>query len=177
MGSVNTPTEPTAIDPEDRERVLLHLHATQRLIPAIVAGCVAMLVGAAVWAAIGVFTHSEIGWIAIGIGFVVGMAVRVAGRGFDVRYAVIGASLSLAGVVLGKFFAACGNFARSENIPFWDVLQHFPYQEFPAFMRQSFEIMDLLFYGLAVWCGWIYARRKLEEAEIAETLRQLKSER
>jgi hypothetical protein len=177
MDDVNTPAEPVAIDPEDRERVMLHLHGTQRLVPAIVAGFVAMMFGAVVWAVIAVFTKQEIGWIAIGIGFVVGMAVRIAGRGFDVRYAVIGGALSLAGVVLGKFLAACGFFAREEGIPIWEVLSTFPYATFPAFMRESFEIIDLLFYGLAVWCGWKYARRSLEDTEVTETLRQLKSER
>lgn len=173
------PSEPetTAIDLEDRDRVMLHLRSSQRLLPAIVAGCVAALVGAVVWAAIAVFIDREIGWIAIGIGFVVGMAVRVAGRGFEVRYAVIGAALALSGVVAGKFLAACGSYARSEHLSFWEVLQNFPYAEFPAFLRESFEFMDLLFYALAVWCGWKYARRELDDAEIRETLRRLTSER
>lgn len=167
----------TVIDPEDRERVLMHMRSTQRLAPAIVAGAVAAVIGAAIWAAISVFAKQEIGWIAIGLGFVVGMAVRFAGNGFEVRYAVIGAFLSLAGVVLGKFLALCGAFAQMSGVPFSDIVQNFPYQELPAIMRESFQVIDLLFYALAVWCGWKYARREIDDAEIAAAHRTLKSER
>ena len=135
---MTTPTTPTTIDPEDRVRVLEHLRAEQRLVPAIIAGSVAGLIGAAVWAAIAVFTEREIGWIAIGIGFLVGFAVRVAGRGFEVRFAVIGGALALESVIVGKFLAICGFYARQENISFWEVLGNFPYSEFPTLMRETF---------------------------------------
>jgi hypothetical protein len=42
-------------------------------------GAVAGLIGAAIWAAIGYFTGLEIGWIAWGIGMLVGIGVRVVG--------------------------------------------------------------------------------------------------
>jgi hypothetical protein len=42
-------------------------------------GAVAGLVGAAIWAAIGYFTGLEIGWIAWGIGMLVGIGVRLVG--------------------------------------------------------------------------------------------------
>ncbi|HEY7816851.1 MAG TPA: hypothetical protein VIG29_01430 [Vicinamibacteria bacterium] len=42
-------------------------------------GGVAGLVGAAIWAAIGYFTGLEIGWIAWGIGMLVGIGVRLVG--------------------------------------------------------------------------------------------------
>jgi hypothetical protein len=44
-----------------------------------VGGAIAGLVGAAIWAAIGYFTGLEIGWIAWGIGMLVGAGVRVVG--------------------------------------------------------------------------------------------------
>jgi len=42
-------------------------------------GAAAGLIGAAIWAAIGYFTGLEIGWIAWGIGMLVGIGVRVVG--------------------------------------------------------------------------------------------------
>ncbi len=42
-------------------------------------GAVAGLIGAAIWAAIGYFTGLEIGWIAWGIGMLVGIGVRLVG--------------------------------------------------------------------------------------------------
>jgi len=163
------------IDPEDRLRVLDHLRSEQRLIPAIVAGCVAGLIGAAVWAAVAVFTKHEIAWIAIGVGFLVGLAVRIAGRGFEVRYAAIGGLLALAALLAGKIFTICGYVAQEDGESFWDVLINFPFDKLPAIIRGSFHPMDLLFYALAVWMGWKGARRSIEDDEIREQHRKLKT--
>lgn len=173
---MSTPDQPVEIDPEDRDRVLMHLRATQRLVPAIVAGAVAALFGAAVWAAIAVFASFETAWVAIGIGVLVGVAVRLAGRGFEVRYAAIGAALALAGVVAGKFLGICGFVARHESVSFFEVLRLFPYAELVEILRANFSYGDLVYYALSVWCGWGYARRKFDESEIAAMHRRMKAE-
>jgi hypothetical protein len=49
------------------------------LLKMVMGGAVAGLIGAAIWAAIGYFTGLEIGWIAWGIGMLVGIGVRVVG--------------------------------------------------------------------------------------------------
>lgn len=49
------------------------------LLKMAIGGAVAGLIGAAIWAAIGYFTGLEIGWIAWGIGMLVGIGVRVVG--------------------------------------------------------------------------------------------------
>ncbi|HAT10241.1 MAG TPA: hypothetical protein DCS97_06550 [Planctomycetes bacterium] len=170
-------TESTAIDPEDRERVMMHLRDTQRLVPAVVAGTVACLIAASVWAAIVVFANSQNGWIAIGVGWLVGIAVRFAGRGFEVRFAALGAALALLGVVVGKTLGILGLISRSEGIPFWDLLGQLPPDAIPELVRSSFKPMDLLFYGFAVWMGWKYSRRELSDDEVTTTLRTMKSER
>ncbi len=49
------------------------------LLKMAIGGAVAGLIGAAIWAAIGYFSGLEIGWIAWGIGMLVGIGVRVVG--------------------------------------------------------------------------------------------------
>jgi hypothetical protein len=49
------------------------------LLKMAIGGAVAGLIGAAIWAAIGYFTGLEIGWIAWGIGMLVGIGVRLVG--------------------------------------------------------------------------------------------------
>ncbi len=49
------------------------------LLKMAIGGAVSGLIGAAIWAAIGYFTGLEIGWIAWGIGMLVGIGVRVVG--------------------------------------------------------------------------------------------------
>lgn len=169
--------EAIAIDPEDRMRALDHLRAGQRLVPAVVIGALAALAGAAVWALVTVLTNSQIGWLAIGIGALVGVAVRWQGRGFEVRFAVLGAALAFAGVFVGNFLTIIGMFCKHGDASFFEVLGEFPYGEMLALMRATFEPMDLLFYALAIWCGWKYSRREVEEAEIRASLVAMKSER
>ena len=152
-------------------------HGTSPRQPTAGAGCVAGAIGAAVWAVIAIFTQHEIGWIAIGVGFLVAFAVRVAGRGLEVRYAAIGGALALSAVVAGKILALCGLLAKQEGISFWTVISNFPFSELPGIMRETFEPMDLLFYALAVWMGWKGARRTIEEDEIRSTFVHLKSDR
>lgn len=77
-------------------------HGDDRTIPAIVAGAVAAVVGGAVWAAIVAFANLEVGWVAWGIGLLVGVAMaavtQTRGRGM----AMLAAGLAAVGLVAGK---------------------------------------------------------------------------
>jgi hypothetical protein len=74
----------------------------------VVAGVIGGAAGAAIWAAISYAVHAEIGWIAWGIGFVVGMCVRVAAgeqhEGF--LPGATAALIAVLSVVVGKYAAA-----------------------------------------------------------------------
>ena len=71
---------------------------------AIVAACIAAVVGAVAWGVIAKATGYEVGYVAWGIGGLVGLAaVKVGGRGADL--AVLCAGLSLVAILAGKAFA------------------------------------------------------------------------
>ncbi|MFH0943760.1 MAG: hypothetical protein V2A76_01065 [Planctomycetota bacterium] len=71
---------------------------------AVIAACIAAVVGAVAWGAISKATGYEVGYMAWGIGGIVGFAaVKVGGRGADL--AVICAGLSLVAILAGKAFA------------------------------------------------------------------------
>lgn len=73
---------------------------------AILGGVIAGLVGAAIWGGITYATHLEIGWIAWGIGFFVGIGVRVGSGGEDGNtFGLVAAVIALASVLAGKLFA------------------------------------------------------------------------
>lgn len=79
----------------------------------VVFGIVAGVAGAAAWAALIYFTHFEIGYLAWGIGFLVGAAM-LRGGGFGVRGGIAAALISLASIAGGKFAAThliCQKFA------------------------------------------------------------------
>lgn len=72
---------------------------------AIGAGLVGSLVGGAVWALIGILTSLEIGYVAVGVGWLAGMAV-VMGAGWKKSPALqlVSVACAVLGLALGKYF-------------------------------------------------------------------------
>jgi hypothetical protein len=76
------------------------------LVTAALAGLVAAIVGAVVWGLIVRWTDYEVGFVAWGIGFIVGTAVVLGAQGArGVPLQVIAVVLAVVGVVLGKYLA------------------------------------------------------------------------
>ncbi|WP_425617979.1 hypothetical protein NA78x_001671 [Anatilimnocola sp. NA78] len=73
----------------------------------IVAGSIGGLAGAAIWAGISYALNAEVGWIAWGIGGMVGIFVRVAAGESDEGPApgITAAAIAIGSVLLGKFLA------------------------------------------------------------------------
>lgn len=76
------------------------------MFPAFIGGAIGGLVGAAVWAAVAFFFQYEIGWIAWGIGILVGFGVAVGNRGQTSRVAgFLAGALAVLSIAVGKYAA------------------------------------------------------------------------
>ncbi len=144
----------------------------QNLSLAVLGGAVAALVGAAVWAAVTVATKWQSGFVAIGIGFLVGYVVRRTGQGVDTSFGIVGAVMALLGCVAGNYFTACAFIAEYESIGFMEVLMAVDVQTAIEIMTERFSPMDLLFYGLAVYYGFKNSFRTMTEAEMQSVVRR-----
>lgn len=125
---------------------------------ALLAGLVAAAAGAAVWALVTVFTGLKIGWVAVGIGFLVGYAVRRFGKGSSPSYQMLGAVLSLLGCLAGNLLVVCVFASRNEDLPLMTILAGMTPTLAVRLIVETFSAMDLLFYGLAVYEGYKFAR-------------------
>ena len=76
---------------------------------ALAAGLVAALLGGVIWAAIGIYGNLEVGWVAWGIGVLVGGAMMQATPARGRTLAVVAASLALVGLVSGKAMTFAGS--------------------------------------------------------------------
>lgn len=74
----------------------------QPLAGAIIAGLVGALVGGGLWAGIVLVTNYEVGWVAWGVGALVGIAMSRATRSRGRHVALTGALLAALGLVTGK---------------------------------------------------------------------------
>lgn len=126
------------------------------LLMGLIGGVIAMLIGAIVWGAITYFTEYQIGWMAIGVGFLVGVAIKFFGRGKTIAFGISGAVLALIGCILGNLIFYAGIIAREEGASFMEVFLFFlmsPAATIEVFTF-AFSFMDILFYALAAYAGF-----------------------
>lgn len=138
------------------EPAIQQVDTDANLIMGLIGGTIAMLVSAILWGVITYFTQYQIGYMAIGVGFLVGVAVRFFGRGHAIIFGLSSAALSLVGCVLGNLLFFAGAIAREEGASFLEVLVFLLFT--PAAVIEvfavTFEIIDVLFYGIAAVVGF-----------------------
>lgn len=134
--------------------------SSQRPVHAVAAGVVTAFVGAGAWAIVTLLMARQVAFFAIGVGVLVGMAVRAAGRGVETRYGVIGASCAFAGCLLGNVAIAVVFVSRRAGEGFWETLAGTDPAALAEIVASSFRPLDLAFYAIALWEGYRLAFRK-----------------
>ncbi len=166
---MQTEEQAPAIDPAKLAAFNAQRMAEQNLPLGIVGGVLAAMLGAAVWAGVTVATGYQIGWMAIGVGFLAGYAVRMLGKGVTPTFGGVAAACALLGCIVGNLLSTCGFYALQESAPFLQIAQTVFSR--PALMvellKSTFSPMDLLFYGLALYTGYKCAFRQVTQAELA----------
>jgi hypothetical protein len=131
-----------------------------RLLPAIGAGLVAALVGGVVWGLIVKWTDYEVGFVAWGIGFLVGVAVAAAAGG--ARGPVLQAVAvvcALLGILVGKYLSfawVLQEVAERETQGAIEisVLSADTIDLFFEELGTVFDWIDILWVGFAVYTAW-----------------------
>ena len=158
--------EARQLDSGEMALAMQRLRSEQNLALGAVAGAVAAVIGAAVWAVVTTLTHFQIGWMAVGVGFLVGLGVRTFGKGVDRVFGVVGAAMALIGCLAGNFLAVCGMLAKQESVSFLQVLSRLDAAMIADLMVDTFRPMDLLFYGIAVYEGYKLSLRQISAEEM-----------
>lgn len=102
-------------------------------------------------------TGYQIGWMAVGVGFLVGFAVRFGGRGWSKGYGFLGGALALLGCLLGNALTIVGYASKELDVGLFQVFNTIDVSLVPSLMAQTFDAMDLLFYGIATYMGYKYS--------------------
>lgn len=133
----------------DREQLL----AQENLPKAVLFGVLAAIVGAVAWALVSVSTGYQIGYMAIGIGLLVGIAMRQ-GKGIRPVFGIIGAALALVSCVVGDFLSIIGMVAKEYDVSFMELLLNADYGELMPLMMENMASMTIVFYGIALYEGY-----------------------
>ena len=97
------------------------LLAEENLPKGVLYASVACILGAVAWSLISVSTGLQMGYMAIGVGFLVGFAMRQ-GKGIRPVFGLLGAALALISCVLGDFLSIIGFAAKDYDMTFFEVL-------------------------------------------------------
>ena len=176
MSEVNEPTDHEApdqqeyeVDEQSLQQYIDQVRGEQSMLTGLLGGLAGAALGAAGWALITVTTEREYGLVAIGVGLLAGFGVRIAGKGMETRFGVMGAILAIAGCLVGKLLAIAIIVANAEQVPIAEMILAMVTN--PAFFVEAitvtFEPMDLLFYGIAIYEGYRFSFRKITQEELA----------
>jgi hypothetical protein len=98
----------------------------------------------------------QISWMAVGVGYLVGHAVRIAGKGIDKTFGITGAVLALFGCMLGNI--AIYMFVSKEyGVPVIPVFLQIDLAAILVMLTETFNPMDLLFYVIAIVGGFRFS--------------------
>ena len=133
----------------------------QDLSYSIIGGFFVSMICAVIWAAITVSMEYQIAYMAIGVGLVVGLAVRYLGAGIDPIFGFIGALYALLGCLLGNLFSQIGFFAEAQGMDYFSVMMLLNAESIIDIYLDTFGPMDLIFYGIAIFEGYKFAFRHI----------------
>ncbi|MBN2191995.1 MAG: hypothetical protein JW751_04205 [Polyangiaceae bacterium] len=144
------------------EQVLKELRqtapTTAELLRAALGGLVGACLGAGIWAAIAVAMDSEIGYVAVLVGFLAGMGVKLAAR--DKRGGALphlAVAMAVFGLVLAKYLIFAHYLAlavREETGVEIGYLSRASVDLFPSMIAKMLSAFDLLWVFLAVSAAW-----------------------
>ncbi len=124
------------------------------LVLATIAGVVAALVGALLWAVLVGATHIKIGYAAVGVGFLVGWTMRAVGKGRSPVYGYVGAVLALLGCVVGDVLTDCIAVAEQVGKPTLELVSRLTPSLAVELLKAGFQTYDALFYIFAAMAGY-----------------------
>ena len=132
------------------------LRLEQNLLKGIAGGIIGGILSALLWVAITVTTERQMGYMAIAVGLIVGYAIRICGKGIDKIFGISGAVIAFLACFIGNFVSIIVftvndiNEFLPFNISYFEIFQYIDISEFTDKMKESFQRINLLFYGLAI---------------------------
>jgi hypothetical protein len=155
------------IDPVQLQAFIAKRRDAQNFGFGVLGGIIGAVIGAALWGGITAATDGrQIGFMAIGVGFLVGFGVRTLGKGIDKIFGVAGAVLSLAGCVAGNLLAVMIIYANQQNMPFAELAARMTPSAAWSMLTETFNFMDVIFYGIALYFGYTYSFHKITPEEL-----------
>lgn len=116
----------------------------------ILLGIAMGILGAFVWAAITIITGYNIGFVAIGVGFLVSLGFTKAGKDTNAIYGVIAGVIALLSIFLGEAMINIYYVATYYEVGIIDALLNIDYNVLLEIIFEGFDVKSVIFYFIAV---------------------------
>ncbi|MER6829720.1 hypothetical protein ABT352_27310 [Streptosporangium sp. NPDC000563] len=138
-------------------------HLANGLLPGIITGLLGTAAGAGAYGALIAFSGYEIGFAAIGVGLLVGLAM-IAVKPTSPVLPPLAAFFSLAGAALGQIVGSTVAWAQVSGEDYGPALARV-LDAFPELLRQ--DPISLLFWVVAAYAGFSFVNRRVKAAREA----------
>ena len=132
---------------------------------AIVAGLIIVVVFSVFWVALTTLLNQVFPWFTVALGFLLGYAIRLAGRGVDWRFPVLAAVLAMAGSLFANIVVAASVTAEEFGTGTLLVLQSVTSMTWPVFFDEVLTIADAFYAVVSAGFAAFYANRKLTRTQ------------
>ena len=141
------------------------LWQAQSVRDAIVASLIVIVVFSTLWAMLSTLLGKLFPWFTLVLGFLLGLAVRRAGRGLDWRFPLIAAVATVVGSLVGNIVVAAAFTAGELDTGTLTILRRVSSLTWPVFFDEVMTAADAI-YALAAACiAAFYANRRLNRAQ------------
>ena len=146
---------------------LKKLRRYQSFLYALIGGLLITATAAAEWAFITAMTGYQGVYLALGVGVLVGIAVRFFGAGIKQIFGILAALLALTGSLLGYYLSQNGFLEELQLARIMGIPDYLDQELMLNTMRDSFVPLDLVFYSLAVLLAYFIAIRRINSRKMA----------
>ena len=131
----------------------------ENLFLAILVGSVAAIIGALIWMGITVTTGWHVGYEALGMGALVGLAIRGVGNGRSMLFGIIGAVLTFAGCLGGEILSVV-QLASTPQHDFYTTLTTLDLTQTVTNIFSRMDPIMYLIYAIGIFEGYKLSIRK-----------------
>ena len=125
----------------------------------LLAGIIAAAIGAFAWMEITIATHSHLGLVALGVGALVGFAIRMAGNGRSIIFGFMGAILTLLSCLCGEVMTAI-QLASTVQLDFFETLKSVDLVALTERILSNTDPISYLIYGIGIFEGFKFSIKK-----------------
>ena len=132
---------------------------------AIVAALLVILVFSIVWVALTALANQVFPWLTVVLGFLLGNAVRLAGRGVTWTYPAVAAVLAIFGALVANIVVAASVTAEGLGTGTLHILQAVTTMTWPVFFDEVMNIADAFYAVVAGGVAAFFSSRRLTRVQ------------